>query len=51
MSIKILLLRDAVLGMTEKTGTWLPKSEDQVLPIWLKDVKRGISHPSWQISL
>ncbi|KAM6585219.1 hypothetical protein CsatB_012221 [Cannabis sativa] len=39
------------LGMTEKTGAWLPQSEDQVLPMRLKDVKRGISHPGWRISL
>uniref|UniRef100_A0A803NZ96 RecA family profile 1 domain-containing protein n=1 Tax=Cannabis sativa TaxID=3483 RepID=A0A803NZ96_CANSA len=39
------------LGMIEKTGAWLPQSEDQVLPMRLKDVKRGISHPGWRISL
>ncbi|PON81087.1 DNA repair protein RadA [Trema orientale] len=38
-------------GVLEKAGTWLPKPEDQVLPMRLKDVKRGVSHPDWRISL
>lgn len=38
-------------GVLERTGTWLPKPENQVLPVRLKDVQCDVSDKDWRIPL